>query len=113
MPETSPKTFSFSDVFKTLDINEENRAEPVILSKQYGLEDMTVPDEILDVCQSSDGRYFYVATLGSLLCINAKTHKKEVEREYPFGVTAIEEIGENLLLVTTWDSIELLRIDFE
>ena len=113
LPETSPKTFSFSDVFKTFDINEESRAELVNLSKQYGLEDMAVPDEILDVCQSSNGRYFYVATLGSLLCINAKTHKKEVEKEYPFGVTAVEEICENLLLVNTWDSLELVRIDFE
>lgn len=113
LPKASSKAFSFMDIFKTVDINEESRAKIAALSKQYGFEKMNVPDEIKDVCHSSNGRYFYVATLGRLLCIDAETHKIEAEKEYSFGVEAIEEIREDLLLVTTWDSVELLRVDFE
>lgn len=108
--KSEEKHVSFMDAFKTINFEEENRRAVEELSALYGLENLAVPDTIMDICQSNNGRYFYVATLGRLLCINANTHKIDAEKTYPFGVTDVEEISEGLLLVKTWGSIELLRL---
>jgi len=113
LQETSAKTFSFMDIFQTAHMDVEERKRIAAVSKRFGFEEMGVPEEIRDVCCSRDGQYFYVATLGNLFCINAQTNQIECEKDYPYGVEKIEQISEELLLVTTWDSVECLRIDFE
>lgn len=107
------KTFSFTDIFQTVDMDAEGRKRIAALSKLFGLEEMGVPEEIRDVCCSRDGQYFYIATLGKLLCINAQTNQIEGKKDYPYGVEKVEQIDDGLLLVTTWDSVECLRPIFE
>lgn len=111
--EQSSLTYSFMDILKSVDMKEKDRQEIADLSKHLGLEGINVPDQIMNVCYSSDERYFYIATLGSLLCVDAQTYEIKAEKKYSFGIKTVEEFREELLLVTTWDSVEFLRLSAE
>lgn len=113
LPQNSLVEFSFSDVFNNVSMCIENRKTITDLSSQAGLENLCIPDTILDMCYSKTGHYCYVATLKSLLCINIQTHQVEATQNFRYGVRRIQKINEDLLLVTTWDSIELIRITFD
>lgn len=110
LPQQKSRMFSFSNVFdkqKTghLDLNYTTQ-----ICSALGLEDIDIPDQIMDVCYSKCNQYIYVATLKGLLCLNVKTNVIEAKIDYSYGVIGIEEIEKDLLMVTTWDSIDFVRV---
>lgn len=116
LPDTNKQTFSFIDVFKAETMEEGKYKEITDITDilvQCDLKELFIPDIVVDISCSKSGKYYFVATLKGMLCINAETYAIEAEKEYSHGVRNIEEICENLLLVTTWDSIDLIRIVFE
>lgn len=110
LPQTDKKTSSFVDVFKRVDFEDEKRKEVLDLMEQLSLKNLFIPDMVIDVSYLNNGKYLCAATLNGVLCINTETNKLEAAKDYPYGVKNIETVDEDLLLITTWDSVELLRL---
>ena len=113
LPQWSCARFSFSNIFENVSNSEEVRRSIASLSKLFGMEDLFVPGQILDMCYSKNGNYLYLATLQGVVCINTVTRAIEATKSFPYGVKKIMELDENLLLLETWDSVELIRVIHE
>ena len=110
LPQRSCVEFSFSDVLQAVPLDNESRKDVTTLSELFGFEHMQIQDRITSLCYSRTAPYIYVGTLQKLFCVNTHSYTIGASIGVPFGVRKIQELGKDALIVTNWDSVELIKL---
>lgn len=101
---------SFLEVFEKCDLEKEKFEEIKSLSKALGMENLSMPDSILCTCYTNEGKYICVGTHTSLYCIDAQSNEVLARKKIQYGVHDIVEVGQNTVMVLTWNGVKIFRI---